>query len=153
MNTRKKKATAALLLFRRKKYNRRYWVHPINQTCKDFGEFHTLYKDYLDGSTGRGSIFGKALQDCSKHTFYMSFYVFETILDVLSKIVKNRRWKKSIEVGFFLVLATLFDHISFNLSLCSNNIVFMHDINVYLPLFIHTIQWNLSIYALRDNIF
>ena len=33
----------------------------------------------------------KALQDCSKHTFYMSFYVFETILDVLSKIVKNRK--------------------------------------------------------------
>ena len=42
--------------------------------------------------------------------------------DVVSKIVKNRKWKKSIEVCFFLVLATLFDHISFNLSLCSNNI-------------------------------
>ena len=28
----------------------------------------------------------------------------------------------SIEVCFFLVFSTLFDHISFNLSLCSNNI-------------------------------
>ena len=43
-------------------------------------------------------------------------------MDVLSKIVKNRKWKKSIEVCFFLVFSTLFDHISFNLSLCSNNI-------------------------------
>ena len=39
-------AEAALLLYyRRKKYNQKYWVHPISQTRKDFGEFHTLYKD------------------------------------------------------------------------------------------------------------
>ena len=38
------------------------------------------------------------------------------------KIVKNHKWKKSIEVCFFLVFATFFNHISFNLSLCSNNI-------------------------------
>ena len=28
-----------------------YWVHPINQSCQQFGEFNTLYKDlrkYLD---------------------------------------------------------------------------------------------------------
>ena len=38
-------AAVLLLYYRRKKYNRKYWVHPINQTCKVFGEFHTLYKD------------------------------------------------------------------------------------------------------------
>ena len=41
----RRKATAALLFLEGKKYNQRYWVHPINQTCKDLGEFNTLYKD------------------------------------------------------------------------------------------------------------
>ena len=40
----RRQATAALLLYRRQKY-RRYWVHPINQSCEQFGEFHMLYKD------------------------------------------------------------------------------------------------------------
>ena len=35
---------AALLLYRRQK-DHRYWVHPINQSCQQFGEFQTLYKD------------------------------------------------------------------------------------------------------------
>ena len=42
---RRQAAAALLLYYRRKKYNRKYWVHPINQTRRDFGEFHTLYKD------------------------------------------------------------------------------------------------------------
>ena len=42
----RRQAAAALLLFRRKKYNQKYWVHPIKQKHKDFGEFHTLYKDF-----------------------------------------------------------------------------------------------------------
>ena len=32
-------------------------------------------------------------------------------------MVKNRKWKKSIEVHFLLVFATFFYHVSFNLSL------------------------------------
>ena len=40
----RRQATAALLLYRRQKY-RRYWVHPINQSREQFGEFHMLYKD------------------------------------------------------------------------------------------------------------
>ena len=38
----RRKAKAALLVFRRKKCNQKYWVHPINQTCKDFVSL-TLY--------------------------------------------------------------------------------------------------------------
>ena len=40
----RRQATAALLLHRRQKYCR-YWVHPINQSREQFGEFHMLYKD------------------------------------------------------------------------------------------------------------
>ena len=40
----RRQAAAALLLYRRQKHCR-YWVHPINQSCQQFGEFHTLYKD------------------------------------------------------------------------------------------------------------
>ena len=40
----RRQATAALLLHRRQKYHR-YWVHPINQSREQFGEFHMLYKD------------------------------------------------------------------------------------------------------------
>ena len=36
-------AEAALLLYRRQKHHR-YWVHPINQTCQQFGEFNPVYK-------------------------------------------------------------------------------------------------------------
>ena len=40
----RRQATAELLLYRRQKHCR-YWVHPINQSRQQFGEFHTLYKD------------------------------------------------------------------------------------------------------------
>ena len=40
----RRQAAAALLLYRRQKHHR-YWVHPVNQSHQQFGEFHTLYKD------------------------------------------------------------------------------------------------------------
>ena len=40
----RRQATAALLLYGRQKHCR-YWVHPINQSSQQFGEFHMLYKD------------------------------------------------------------------------------------------------------------
>ena len=40
----RRQASAALLLYRRQKHSR-YWVHPINQSLKQFGKFHTLYTD------------------------------------------------------------------------------------------------------------
>ena len=85
MNKRKK-ATAALLLFRRKKYNRRYWVHPINQMCNDLGEFNTLYKDlrkYPDRF----------------YTYYrMSTEQFDTILAQIQHLIykPNSKWRRSI---------------------------------------------------------
>ena len=40
----RRQAAAALLLYRRQKHCM-YWVHPIKQSCQQFGEFNTLYKD------------------------------------------------------------------------------------------------------------
>ena len=40
----RRQAAAALLLYRRQQHCR-YWVHHINQSHQQFGEFHTLYKD------------------------------------------------------------------------------------------------------------
>ena len=82
----RRKATAALLLFRRKKYNRRYWVHPINQTHKDLGEFNTLYKDlrkYPDRF----------------YTYYrMNTEQFDTILAQIQHLIykPNSKWRHSI---------------------------------------------------------
>ena len=80
-------AAAALLLYhRRKKYNRKYWVHPINQTHKDFGEFHTLYKDlrkYPDRF----------------YTYYrMSPEQFDAILAQIEHLIykPNSNWRHSI---------------------------------------------------------
>ena len=82
-------AAAALLLYhRRKKYNRKYWVHPINQTRKDFGEFHTLYKDlrkYPDRF----------------YTYYrMSPEQFDAILAQIEHLIykPNSNWQPSISV-------------------------------------------------------
>ena len=41
---RRQAAAAALLLYRRQK-NQMYWVHHINQSHQQFGEFNTLFKD------------------------------------------------------------------------------------------------------------
>ena len=80
-------APAALLLYhRRKKYNRKYWVHPINQTHMDFGEFHTLYKDlrkYPDRF----------------YTYYrMSTEQFDAILAQIEHLIykPNSKWWHSI---------------------------------------------------------
>ena len=40
----RRQTAAALLLYRRQNHHM-YWVHPINQSCQQFGEFNTLYKD------------------------------------------------------------------------------------------------------------
>ena len=44
MTMNRRQAAAALLLYRRQKHHR-YWVHPLNQSFQQLGEFHTLYKD------------------------------------------------------------------------------------------------------------
>ena len=44
MTMNRRQAAAALLLYRRQKHHR-YWVHPINQSHQQFGEFHTHYQD------------------------------------------------------------------------------------------------------------
>ena len=82
-------AAAALLLYhRRKKYNQKYWVHPINQTRKDFGEFHTLYKDlrkYPDRF----------------YTYYrMSTEQFDAILAQIEHLIykPNSKWWHSISL-------------------------------------------------------
>ena len=103
MNRRKKKATAALLLFRRKKYNRRYWVHPINQTRKDFGEFHTLYKDlrkYPDRF----------------YTYYrMSTEQFDTILAQIQHLIykPNSKWWRSISLEEKLAICIRYEILYF----------------------------------------
>ena len=110
MNTRKKKATAALLLFRRKKYNRRYWVHPINQTCKDFGDFHTLYKDlrkYPDRF----------------YTYYrMSTEQFDTILAQIQHLIykPNSKWWRSISPEEKLAICIRYE------------ILYFYNINIYI---------------------
>ena len=83
------RAAAALLLYhRRKKYNRKYWVHSINQTRKDFGEFHTLYKDlrkYPDRF----------------YTYYrMSTEKFNAILAQIEHLIykPNSKWQCSISL-------------------------------------------------------
>ena len=84
----RRQAAAALLLFRRKKYNQKYWVHPINQTHKDFGEFHTLYKNlrkYPDRF----------------YTYYrMSIELFDTILAQIEHLIykPNCKWQHSISL-------------------------------------------------------
>ena len=81
-------AAALLLYYRRKKYNQKYWVHPINQTRKDFGEFHTLYKDlrkYPDRF----------------YTYYrMSTEQFDTILAQIEHLIykPNSKWWHSISL-------------------------------------------------------
>ena len=40
----RRQAVAALLLYRRQNHQM-YWVQPINQSCEQFGECNTLYKD------------------------------------------------------------------------------------------------------------
>ena len=81
-------AAALLLYYRRKKYNQKYWVHLINQTCKDFGEFHTLYKDlrkYPDRF----------------YTYYrMSTEQFNTILAQIEHLIykPNSKWWPSISL-------------------------------------------------------
>ena len=45
-----RRQAAALPLYRRQKHPM-YWVHPIIQSCQQFGKFNTVYKDlrkYLD---------------------------------------------------------------------------------------------------------
>ena len=45
-----RRQAAAFLLYMRQN-NQMYWVHPINQSYQQLGEFNTLYKDlrkYLD---------------------------------------------------------------------------------------------------------
>ena len=84
----RRQATAALLLYRRQKY-RRYWVHPINQSREQFGEFHRLYKDlrkYPDRF----------------YTYYrMSMEQFDYILAQIEHTIykPNTNWPRSISAG------------------------------------------------------
>ena len=84
----RRQAAAALLLFRWKKYNQKYWVHPIKQTCKDFGEFHTLYKDLRK----HPDMF---------YTYYrMSIEQLDTILAQIEHLIykPNSKWWQTCDV-------------------------------------------------------
>ena len=99
----RRQAAAALLLYRRQKHHR-YWVHPINQSCQQFGEFHNLYKDlrkYPDRS----------------YTYYrMSTEQFDYILTQIEHLIykPNTNWQCSIpaEKNFQYVSGT---YISYHL--------------------------------------
>ena len=98
----KSQAAAALLLYyRRKKYNRKYWVHPINQTRKDFGEFHTLYKDlrkYPD----------------RYYTYYrMSTEQFNTILAQIEHLIykPNSKWQRRISLEENLAICIRYENL------------------------------------------
>ena len=97
----RRQAAAALLLYRRKKYNQKYWVHPINQTCKDFGEFHTLYKDlrkYPDRF----------------YTYYrMSTEQFDTILAQIEHLIykPNSKWWCSISLEEKLAICIRYENL------------------------------------------
>ena len=83
----RRQATAALLLYRRQKHHR-YWVHPINQSHQQFGEFHTLYKD-LRNYPDRF------------YTYYrMSTEQFDYILAQIEHLIYklNTNWQHSISV-------------------------------------------------------
>ena len=81
----RRQAAAALLLYRRQKHHS-YCVHPINQSCQQFGEFHTPYKDlrkYPDRF----------------YTYYrMSTEQFDDILDQIEHLIYklNTNWQHSI---------------------------------------------------------
>ena len=80
-----RQAAAALFLYRRKKHHR-YLVHPINQSCQHFGEFHTLYKD-LEKYSDRF------------YTYYrMSTEQFDYILAQIEHLIhkSNTNWQCSI---------------------------------------------------------
>ena len=81
----RRQASAGLLLYRRQK-DHRYWVHAINQSHQQFGEFHTLYKD-LRKYPGRF------------YTYYrMSTEQFDYILAQIEHLIykPNANWQHSI---------------------------------------------------------
>ena len=94
-------AAAPLLYYRRKKYNRKYWVHPINQTCKDFGEFHTLYKD-LRKYPDRFYIY-----------YRMSPEQFDAILAQIEHLIykPNSNWWHSISAEEKLAICIRYTHL------------------------------------------
>ena len=81
----RRQATAALLLYRRQKYHR-YWVHPINQSREQFGEFHMLYKDL------------KKYQDRFYTYYQMSTEQFDYILPQIEHLIykPSTNWWHSI---------------------------------------------------------
>ena len=89
----RREAAAALLLYRRQKHCR-FWVQPISQSCQQFGEFHTLYKDlrkYPDRF----------------YTYYrMSTEQFDYILAQIEHLIckPNTNWQYSISAEEHLVI-------------------------------------------------
>ena len=83
----RRQATAALLLYRRQKH-RRYWVHPINQSHQQFGEFYMLYKDL------------RKYPDRFYTYYWMSTEQFDYILAQIEHLIykPNTNWWHSISV-------------------------------------------------------
>ena len=81
----RRQAAAALLLYRRQKHCR-YWVHPINQSHQQFGEFHTLYKDL------------RKYQDRFYTYYRMSTEQFDYIIAQIEHLIykPNTNWQCSI---------------------------------------------------------
>ena len=69
---------AALLLHRRQNHHK-YWVHPINQSHQQFGEFNILYKDL-------------------RKYYRMSTEQFDSILAQIEHLIykPNTNWQHSI---------------------------------------------------------
>ena len=102
----RRKATAALLLFRRKKYNQKHCVHPINQTHKDFGEFHILYNDL------------KKYPDRFYTYYRMSIEPFDTILAQIEHLIykPNSKWQHSISPEEKLAICTRYEILYYSFS-------------------------------------
>ena len=102
----RRKATAALLFFfRREKYNRRYWVHPINQIREDLGEFNTLYKDL------------KKYPDRFYTYYRMSTEQFDTILAQIQHLIykPNSKWQRSISLEEKLAICIRYEILFINM--------------------------------------
>ena len=89
----RRQTAAALLLYRRQKHHR-YWVHPINQSHQQFGEFHTLYKDL------------RKYPDRFCTYYRMSTEQFDYILAQIEHLIykPNTNWQCSISAEEKLVI-------------------------------------------------
>lgn len=104
----RRQAAAAMLLLRhnRTRRGREYWVHPINQTRREFGEFDKLYKD-LRNFPDRFFVY-----------FRMTTEQFDYILDKIhQRLFKpDTRFRKSLSPELKLVVCLRYVYTSFSIN-------------------------------------